>query len=54
MQRRKSPQSGHVRAFNKRSFLSRHYALPGIKDLGWTKPHDKTFAVLGVFWHGEE
>jgi hypothetical protein len=26
-------------------------ALPRIKGLGWTKTHDKTFAVLGGFWH---
>lgn len=26
-------------------------ALPRIKDLDWTKTHDKTFAVLGGFWH---
>jgi hypothetical protein len=26
-------------------------ALPRIKDLGRTKTHDKTFAVLGGFWH---
>ena len=24
---------------------------PRIKGLGWTKTHDKTFAVLGGFWH---
>ena len=26
-------------------------ALPRIKGLGWTKTHDKTFVVLGGFWH---
>ncbi len=26
-------------------------ALPRIKGLGWTKTSDKTFAVLGGFWH---
>ena len=35
----------------KRSFLSRPPALPSIKGLGRTKTHDKTFAVLGGFWH---
>ena len=34
-----------------RSFLSRSPALPHIKRLGWTKTHDKTFVVLGGFWH---
>jgi hypothetical protein len=34
-----------------RSFLSRPPALPHIKGLGWTKTRDKTFAVLGGFWH---
>jgi hypothetical protein len=32
-------------------FLSRSPTLHYIKGLGWTKPHDKTFAVLGGFWH---
>ncbi len=27
-------------------------ALPRINGLGWTKTRDKTFAVLGGFWHG--
>jgi hypothetical protein len=35
----------------KRSFLSRPSALRAIKGLGRTKPHDKTFAVLGGFCH---
>lgn len=26
-------------------------ALPRINGLGWTKTRDKTFAVLGGFWH---
>jgi hypothetical protein len=34
-----------------RSFLSLPPALPRIKDLAGTKTHDKTFAVLGGFWH---
>ena len=34
-----------------RSFLSLPPALPRIKGLGWTKTHDKTFVVLGGFWH---
>jgi hypothetical protein len=33
------------------SFLSRPPAVPRIKDLGGTKTHDKTFVVLGDFWH---
>jgi hypothetical protein len=35
----------------KQSFLSLPPALTRIKDLGGTKTHDKTFAVLGGFWH---
>ena len=35
----------------KRSFLALPPALPRIKVLGGTKTHDKTFAVLGGFWH---
>lgn len=31
------------------SFLSRPTALSSIKGLGWTKTHDKTFAVMGGF-----
>jgi hypothetical protein len=33
------------------SFLALPPALPQIKGLGWTKTYDKTFAVLGGFWH---
>lgn len=32
-------------------FLAPCPAPPKIKRLGGTKSHDKTFAVLGGFWH---
>lgn len=35
----------------KQSFLARAPALPRVKDLAGTITHDKTFAVLGGFWH---
>lgn len=46
--RSKSPGESLV---EKWSFLSRSPALPRIKDLAGTKTSDKTFAVLGGFWH---
>lgn len=46
LNRRKIPKVGH-----KRSFLFTPPAPPDINDLDGTKTHDKTFAVLGGFWH---
>lgn len=43
--------SGQNGVVKNRRFCPDRPALPHIKGIGWTKTHDKTFAVLGGFWH---